>query len=268
MTQVTTESRRLRGKLELVLPVLLATSRRLISHPGLHGIYPEFLIMAHGIVRASVPLMETALTTARTLPNDQVAVLLADYLEHHIPEERGHDDWLLADLESIGVPPDQVLSRVPSPTIAALVGSQYYWVQHVHPVGLLGYIAMFECYPPARQDIDRVQAATGYGPEAFRTLPAARRPGYPTRSRSGRPSGLPAVNRAAADAHGAQCHEQRAADHPGTGGAARPILSTFRPAPSQPRNGRGPVKARSIRSIHDIDPDATGPTRLSAMTRD
>jgi hypothetical protein len=167
---VMTESRRLRGKLELVLPALLATGRRLISHPGLHGIYPEFLVMTHGIIRASVRLMETALTTARALPNDQVAVLLADYLEHHIPEERGHDDWLLTDLESIGVPREQVLSRVPSPTIAALVGSQYYWVQHVHPVGLLGYIAMFECYPPARQDIDRVQAATGYGPEAFRTL--------------------------------------------------------------------------------------------------
>src|SRR5918995_499983 len=83
---------------------------------------------------------------------------------------RGKLELVLPVLESIGVPPDQVLSRVPSPTIAALVGSQYYWVQHVHPVGLLGYIAMFECYPPARQDIDRVQAATGYGPEAFRTL--------------------------------------------------------------------------------------------------
>jgi hypothetical protein len=168
--QVTTESRRLRGKLELVFRAPLATGPRLISHPGLHGIYPEFLIMSHGIIRASVPLMETALTTARTLPNDQVAVLLADYLEHHIPEERGHDDWLLADLEYIGVPRDQVLTRIPSPTIAALVGSQYYWVQHVHPVGLLGYIAMSECYPPARQDIERLQAATGYGPEAFRTL--------------------------------------------------------------------------------------------------
>ena len=168
--QVTTESRRLRGKLELVLPILLATGRRLISHPELRGIYPEFLILTHGIIRASVPLMETALTTARTLPNDQVAVLLAEYLEHHIPEERDHDDWLLGDLEAIGVARDQVLSRVPSPTIAALVGSQYYWVQHVHPVGLLGYIAMFEGYPPKRQDIDEVQAATGYGAEAFRTL--------------------------------------------------------------------------------------------------
>jgi hypothetical protein len=68
------------------------------------------------------------------------------------------------------VPRDLVLSRVPSPTIAALVGSQYYWVQHVHPVGLLGYIALLEGYPPARQDIDKMQASTGYGPAAFRTL--------------------------------------------------------------------------------------------------
>ena len=63
---------------------------------------------------------------------------------------------------------DQVLSRLPSPTIAALVGSQYYWVRHVHPVGLLGYIAMFEGYPPSRLDIDRVQEITGYGSGAFR----------------------------------------------------------------------------------------------------
>jgi len=168
--RLTTESHRLRGKLELVLPPMLATGRRLMSHPGLRGIYPEYLIMTHTIIRASVPLMENALSVAQALPNDRVAVLLADYLEHHILEEQGHDDWLLDDLEFIGVPREQVLRRVPSPTVAALVGSQYYWMQHVHPVGLLGYIAMFECYPPMREDIDRVQAVTGYGPDAFRTM--------------------------------------------------------------------------------------------------
>jgi len=166
----TTESRRLRRKLELVLPGLLATGRRLIGHPGLHGIYPEYLVMMHGMIRASVPLMETALATARTLGDDPVAGPLAGYLERHIPEERGHDDWLLADLELIGVPRDHVRSRVPSPTIAALVGAQYYWVRHVHPVGLLGYIGLLEGYPPRQRDIDRMQAASGYGPEAFRTL--------------------------------------------------------------------------------------------------
>jgi hypothetical protein len=167
---VRTESRRLRGKLELVLPALLATDRRLLGHPGLRALYPEYEIMTHGVIRASVPLMETALATARPLRDDPVAVLLTDYLEHHIPEELGHDDWLLEDLESLGMSRDQVLGRVPSPTIAALVGAQYYWIQHVHPVGLLGYMALLEGYPPSPHDIDRVQAATGYGPAAFRTL--------------------------------------------------------------------------------------------------
>jgi hypothetical protein len=165
-----TESRRLRGTLELVLPVLLAQGRRLIGHPSLREIYPRYLVMAHTKIRASVPLMETTLAAARGLPDDPVAVLLADYLERHIPEERGHDDWLLADLESIGVPRDQVCSVMPSPAVAALVGAQYYWAQHVHPVGLLGYIGLLEGYPPARLDIERMQAATGYGSEAFRTL--------------------------------------------------------------------------------------------------
>lgn len=166
----TTESRLLRDKLELVLPALLATGRELVGHPRLRALYPELLVMTHTRVRASVPLMETALETARTLPDDPVAALLIDYFEQHIPEERGHDEWLLEDLESIGVSRDEALDRIPSPTVAALVGAQYYWVRHVHPVGLLGYIALLECYPPLLQDVDRMRAGTGYGPEAFRTL--------------------------------------------------------------------------------------------------
>lgn len=166
----TTESRRLRGILELVLPVLLAQGRRLVGHPSLREIYPRYLVLAHTKIRASVPLMETALAASRRLPDDPVAVVLADYLERHIPEERGHDEWLLADLEFLGAPRDDVVGVVPSPSVAALVGAQYYWVQHVHPVGLLGYVGLLEGYPPKPAEIDRMQAATGYGPEAFRTL--------------------------------------------------------------------------------------------------
>jgi hypothetical protein len=50
------------------------------------------------------------------------------------------------------------------------VGSQYYWIEHVHPVGLLGYIALLEGYPPSPRDVAHLQAVTGYGAEAFRTL--------------------------------------------------------------------------------------------------
>jgi Iron-containing redox enzyme len=167
---VITESRRLRDKVELVLPLLGDAGRRLVCHPRFREIYPEWLVLWHGMIRASVPLLETAFAAAAELPEDPVAVRLADYYAHHVPEERGHDEWLLADLASLGISRDEVLRRVPSPTVAALVGSQYYWVQHVHPVGLIGYIALLEGYPTTRQDIDRLQSATGFGPEAFRTL--------------------------------------------------------------------------------------------------
>ncbi|TKJ17957.1 iron-containing redox enzyme family protein [Blastococcus sp. CCUG 61487] len=169
-SSTTAESRRLRGILELALPVLLVQGRRLMGHPALRELYPRYLVLAHTKIRASVPLMETALAACRRLPDDPVAVLLADYLEHHVPEERGHDEWLLADLAAVGVAAEEVRAVVPSPSVAALVGAQYYWVQHVHPVGLLGYIGLLEGYPPAPEEIERMRTATGYGAEAFRTL--------------------------------------------------------------------------------------------------
>jgi hypothetical protein len=168
--QGVTESRRLRNKLELGLPGLISASQRLCRHPAPAALYRDYLVLSHGIIRASVPLMETALDRSRALAGDPVAALVGRYLERHIDEERGHDDWLLEDLASIGVDPATVLARPPSPTVAALVGSQYYWIHHVHPVALLGYMLLLEGYPPSLEDVARLRAGTGYGPDAFRTL--------------------------------------------------------------------------------------------------
>ena len=57
-----------------------------------------------------------------------------------------------------------------SETVAGLVGAQYYWIFHYHPVALLGYIALLEGYPPTGELVDELTARTGYGAEAFRTL--------------------------------------------------------------------------------------------------
>ena len=70
----------------------------------------------------------------------------------------------------LGRPRSDVLARPPSPTVAALVGSQYYWIFHFHPVALLGYIAVLEGYPPSMAMIDQLEAGTGYPREAFRTM--------------------------------------------------------------------------------------------------
>lgn len=152
---------------------LVRAGARLVGHPQIRELYPEYLFTGHCIVRASVPLMETARERARAMaPGDPVADGLASYLDEHIDEERDHDEWLLGDLEAVGVERSGILARPPSPTIASAVGAQYYWVLHYHPVALLGWIGLLEGYPPSTTMIEELMARTGYRPEAFRTLTA------------------------------------------------------------------------------------------------
>jgi hypothetical protein len=54
--------------------------------------------------------------------------------------------------------------------VAAVVGAQYYWLLHYHPVAILGYIAVLEGYPPSRELIDALIERTGHPRKAFRTL--------------------------------------------------------------------------------------------------
>lgn len=168
---VASESERLRRKIELVLPELTGASRRLVDDPRIADLYPEYLFTLHCVIRASVPLMEAARERAQALaPTDAVSRALAPYLEEHIPEERDHDEWLLDDLEVLGKNRSSLLTRPPSPTIAAVVGAQYYWIRHYHPVALLGYIALLEGYPPSPELLDELVERTGHPRTAFRTL--------------------------------------------------------------------------------------------------
>jgi hypothetical protein len=164
---------RLRGIAGIVLGDLWAAGERLVTHPRIRELYPEYLFTVHSVIRASVPLMETARERARSMSaSDPAAAALADYLGEHIDEERDHDEWLLDDLETIGVDRAATLARPPSPTVASAVGAQYYWILHYHPVALLAWIGVLEGYPPSTALIDELAARTGYGPEAFRTLAA------------------------------------------------------------------------------------------------
>jgi hypothetical protein len=164
-------SEELRRKIELLVPALMAVSKRHFEHPRIAAIYPEYLFCTYCIIRASVPLMEAAREQAETMAEtDPVAAGLAAYLEQHIVEELHHDEWLLDDMEALRIDRSTVLARPPSPTVAALAGAQYYWIFHYHPVALLGYIALLEGYPPTAEVIDQLIARTGYSRDAFRTL--------------------------------------------------------------------------------------------------
>lgn len=164
-------SRRLRDKIQLVRAPLDAVAEELWTHPRLREIYPEFLFRNHSVIRSSVPLMKAAAERCeKLLETDPVAKGMLAYFQKHIPEETGHDDWVLDDLEVLGFRRDEVLQRVPPLSAAELAGAQYYWIRHVHPVALLGFIAVLEGTPPDVPFFEQTADRIGVPRRAFSNL--------------------------------------------------------------------------------------------------
>src|SRR5215210_7757247 len=154
-----TPSERLSRKLDLVLPAYGTPGRLLLEHPGAPELCPRYLAVGAYVALTMVPLMETALDRSRMLaPTDPVAARLADYLEHHIPEEMHGDEPgadLLEDLAVLGVD-TEALRRRPLPAqLAALIGTQFFRIRHAHPVSVLGFLWL-EAYPPHLEAVERL----------------------------------------------------------------------------------------------------------------
>ena len=169
--QLDTASVRLRRKIALAIGPFAAACTELVNHPRLRELWPEYLILQHEIIRATVPLTRAAAEQALALPDDDpLAAPLVAYLDEHVDEELDHDYELLDDLELLGIDRATVLERMPSPAVATLVGSQYYWLHHYHPVTFLGYVAFMEGSPPTPELVDLLIERTGYPRDAFHTF--------------------------------------------------------------------------------------------------
>lgn len=161
----------LRQKIQLVSPCTSENSPSLLTHPQLREFYAELLYVLYSTIRANIPLMQAARDSARQRSaHDPVAADLAGYLDQHIPEEMHHDEWLLEDLEGLGYSREAVWSRIPPLDVASLIGAQLYWIQFVHPVALLGYIAVLEGDPTPEAAIEEAVTKSGLPREAFRTI--------------------------------------------------------------------------------------------------
>ncbi len=167
---VTTHSDTLWSKIRLAEVRLNSASNRFWNHPDLAILLPDFLIQLHCVMRGGISLMRTARDKALTLPNDAVATQAATYLEQHIEEEKGHDEWLLHDIESLGIPAEEVLHATPSAAVVSLLGAQYFWMLHVHPVTIFGYLIVLEGYAPLADQLDEIRIRTGLPATAFRCL--------------------------------------------------------------------------------------------------
>ena len=165
------QSEELKLKIQLAESGLTDVAKRFWNHPRLEELFPEYLFKLHCSIRTSVPLMETALERSRSRADDcAVAARLVPYFAQHIREEAHHDEWLLDDMELLGMDRQRVLSRVPAADVAAMIGAQYYWINHAHPVALLAYLAVVEGDPITVEALDGIVARTAIPQEGLRTF--------------------------------------------------------------------------------------------------
>jgi len=165
------QSKRLRTKIRLAEPCLLEVSDHFWTHAQLAQMFPEFLFMMHSIIRSSVSLINAAAESAqRRADSDLVCRKIAAYYTARALEEMHHDDWLLADIAATGKERSEVLVRLPSRAVASLVGAQYYWALHVHPVSLVGYLAVLEGNPPSMKQLSEIRTKNGLPAEGLRTM--------------------------------------------------------------------------------------------------
>lgn len=158
---MSTHSQRLRGTMALMRGRLNSLIKQVWFHPRLGELFPEFLFAMYGITLATAPAMRMAAERCASMADeDPLAASLRSYYMHHAAEETGHEEALLVDLTSLGVPREQVLRRVTYPSVAALVGTQYYWMLHAHPVAYLGYLVVGED-PASLEFLETVSTRTG-----------------------------------------------------------------------------------------------------------
>ena len=164
-----TPSARLRRKLGLLVVPFAAYGALVETRDS--GALARYLVLQHQIIRATVPLTEAALARTRELDgNDPLAGPLATYLEEHVGEVGPRRDAARRP-RAPGLHRASVLARMPSPAVAGLVGSQYYWIHHYHPIAFLGYVALMEGYPPSAPADRRAGRAEAATPACLSQLP-------------------------------------------------------------------------------------------------
>lgn len=117
----------------------------------------DYLAHCYQLIVASEPLLEQSI---RLLSYDGWEGDLRVFYVKHLEDERDHAKWLLEDLQGY--------TGNLHYGVAAVAGTAYYLILHVHPVALLGYMLALEGSQITTPLIEAV--AEECGEDATRTL--------------------------------------------------------------------------------------------------
>jgi pyrroloquinoline quinone (PQQ) biosynthesis protein C len=129
--------------------------------------YIAFLVQAYHHVRYTTPLL---MACGSRLPArlEWLREAIAEYIE----EEVGHQEWILDDLQTLGVPRAAVLDAGPSPATELMVAYAYDTIQRGNPVGFFGMVLVLEgtSVALATRAADVIERTLGLPRKAFRYL--------------------------------------------------------------------------------------------------
>lgn len=101
--------------------------------------YRKFLLELYHVVWNFNPVCAVA---ASRLSDEHREVRY--FLYEHMEEEKGHEGWVLNDLEAVGVSSEISLNYAPSKTILGMNGYNYWAADRRHPCSALGMIYALE----------------------------------------------------------------------------------------------------------------------------
>lgn len=102
-------------------------------------LYLDFLGQAYHHVKCTAPLLASA--AGRCGVDDYVyQAALFEYIE----EERGHELWILEDINALGGDAEEVSRSAPRLPCKLMVGHAYYLIDRVSPYAMLGMIHVLE----------------------------------------------------------------------------------------------------------------------------
>lgn len=100
-------------------------------------LYLDFLTQAYHHVKHTFPLL--AFAAARTADE-----AYQDALVEYMKEERGHEKWILDDIDAMRGEPDAVREGKPGIACQVMVGHTYYAIEWVSPYAMLGSVHVLE----------------------------------------------------------------------------------------------------------------------------
>jgi pyrroloquinoline quinone (PQQ) biosynthesis protein C len=101
--------------------------------------YRAFLLELYHVVWHFNPITAAA---ASRLDDDFARA--RSFLYEHMHEEKGHEVWVLNDLEAVGVAPSHARAHAPSAHTLALNGYNYWSADRRHPCSVLGMLYALE----------------------------------------------------------------------------------------------------------------------------